>query len=228
MKGCKGAGAMVWVYGGPVGLARRLLLGVSALVAGALTLGCQIVATPAREAEAGFWFEDVSFASPRLGGELTAADLDRVRDVAADEVQAAFQGMRIRITENRKARYHVRVVQQVRDGRMLKAIEVAGQSRGMSGFGGSGVVNFYLLASGAVAYAPADLERSAIVDAIGRGVGRSAVHELTHQFLPRATIDRSRNRASYEFYSAGRPEQFFGTLGWDVAGPLLRERFAQP
>jgi hypothetical protein len=136
--------------------------------------------------------------------------------------------MRIRITENRKARYHVRVVQRVRDGRMLKAVEVAGQSRGMSGFGGSGVVNFYLLANGAVAYAPADLTRSAIVDAIGRGVGRSAVHELTHQFLPRAAIDRSRDRASYEFYSAGRPEQFFGTLRWDMAGPLLRERFAQP
>ena len=91
---------------------------------------------------------------------------------------------------------------------------------------GSGLVNFGLLASGAVAYASPELDRDAIVDAIGRGVGRSAAHEFAHQFLPRAAIDRSRDRASYEFYSAGRAEHYFGDLRWDVAGPLLRARWA--
>jgi hypothetical protein len=201
---------------------------MSALVAGGLTLGWHVVASPPREVEAGFWFEDVSFQAARLGGPLTGDDLGRVRDVAVSELRAAFTGLRIRITANRRARYHVRVIQELRDARAPWPVNVAGQSRGIAGFGGNGVVNFNLLASGAVAYAPPELDRPAIVDAIGRGVGRSAVHEFAHQFLPRAAIDRSRDRASYEFYSAGRAEQYFGRLRWDVAGPLLQERFAAP
>ena len=96
----------------------------------------------------------------------------------------------------------------------------------MAGFGGNGVVNLTLLASGAAAYAPPELDRVGIVEAIGRGVGRSAAHELAHQFLPRAAIHRSRDRQSYDYYAAGRPEHYFGPVRWDVAGPLLRERFS--
>jgi hypothetical protein len=42
--------------------------------------------------------------------------------------------------------------------------------------------------------------------------------------LPRAALHSSRNRASYEFYAASRPEQYFGELRWDLAGPLLQQR----
>ena len=105
-------------------------------------------------------------------------------------------------------------------------MEVAGQSRGMSGFGGSGQVNFHLLANGAVVFAPERLDRASLIDAIGRGVGRSATHEFAHQLLPRADLHASRNRASYEYYAASRPEQYYGAIAWDVAGPLLHARFA--
>ena len=179
-----------------------------------------------RVIEAGFWFEDVSFQSSRLGEPLTASELQRVHETALAELRTAFDGLRVRFTTNRRARYHVRVVQSVRDPRLKWPNNVAGQSRGMAGFGGSGVVNFNLLANGAVVYAPDDLNRAGIIEAIGRGVGRSAAHEFAHQLLPRAALHSSRNRASYEFYAASRPEQYFGDVRWDFAGPLLRARFA--
>ena len=60
-------------------------------------------------------------------------------------------------------------------------------------------------------------------EAIGRGVGRAAVHEFTHQLLPRVSI-HSANIRSYEYAFAARPEQYFGELQWDLALPLLRQR----
>lgn len=179
-----------------------------------------------RVIEAGFWVEDVSFQSSRLGEPLTGAEIIRVHDTALSELMTAFDGLRIRFSGNRLARYHVRVVQSVRDERLEWQNDVAGQSRGMAGFGGGGVVNFTLLANGAVVYAPDDLDRAGIIEAIGRGIGRSAAHEFAHQLLPRAALHSSRNRASYEFYAASRPEQYFGELRWDLAGPLLQQRLA--
>jgi hypothetical protein len=181
-----------------------------------------------RVIEAGFWFEDVSFESPRIGGPLTAAEIALVHDTALAELATAFHGLRVRFTPNRRARYHVRVVQALLDQRVTWTVNVAGQSRAMSGFGGGGVVNFTLLANGAVVYAPDHMDRPGIIEAIGRGIGRSAVHELAHQLLPHAPLHASRNRASYEFYAANRPEQFFGAVGWDLAGPLLKAKFAAP
>jgi hypothetical protein len=183
--------------------------------------------TRGRAVEAGFWLDDVSFHSARLGGSLTPGDISRVREVAVAELANAFAGLRIRVTSNRRARYHVRVVQNVRDTRMKWPIDVAGQSRGMAGVGGGGVVNFTLLASGAVVYAPDEVDRAGIIDAIGRGVGRSAAHEFAHQLLPHANLHRSRNRGSYEYYAASRPEQYYGAIAWDLAGPLLRARWAE-
>lgn len=182
----------------------------------------------ARPVDIGFWFEEVRFSSARLGGPLSAADMDRIRSVARAEIARAFDGLRVRVSDASGARYHVRVVQDVRDVRFRRPVHVAGQSRAIAGFGGGGVVSFELLASGAVVYAPPELDRAGIVDAIGRGVGRAAVHEFVHQLLPRAPIHASRNRASYEFYSAGRVEQYFGEPDWDLAGPLLHDRFAAP
>lgn len=179
-----------------------------------------------RVIEAGFWFEDVSFRSSRLGEPLTTAELQRVHAASLAELTRAFEGLRIRFSDERHARYHVRVVQSVRDQRVRWRMDVAGQSRAMTGFGGGGVVNFELLASGAVVYAPPDLDRAGLIDAIGRGIGRAAVHEFTHQLLPRAPIHASRDRASYEFYSAGRTEQYFGEMRWGPAAPLLRARLA--
>jgi hypothetical protein len=114
-------------------------------------------------------------------------------------------------------------VQRLVDKRFRRHVEVAGQSLGITGLRGQGV-SFSFLASSAVAYAPAHVTRAELIEAIGRGVGRAAVHEFTHQLLPRASI-HSTNIHSYEHTAAARPEQYFGDMRWDLALPLLRQRF---
>ena len=95
----------------------------------------------------------------------------------------------------------------------------------MSGFGGDGAVSFDFLASGAVTFAPDDDDRPSVVTAIGRGIGRTAVHEIVHQMFPDAQIHESTDVASYEFASAARVEQFYGPMRWNLARPLLERRF---
>lgn len=173
---------------------------------------------------AGLWFDEVSFHASRLGGELTPADKQVIERLALDEVQRAFAGLRLSASAVRGGRYHVRVVQQVLDRRLHREWNVAGQSRAMAGVGGYGEVNFSFLAGSALAYADDTATRDELVSAIGRGVGRAAVHEFTHQLLPRAPIHRGSDRNSYEYYSAGRPEQYFGEMRWGLARPLLEAR----
>lgn len=177
-----------------------------------------------RTVEAGFWFEPVSYASARIGGALTPADLHTISAVAREELVAAFEGLGITLTDERHAPYRVQVVQKVRDPRTRRDMKVAGHSRGVPGIGGVGVVSFAFFASGATVYAPDTATRDAIIAAIGRGIGRGAVHEFTHQLLPKAAIHASRDPASYEYRSAARPEQFFGEMRWNLARPLLQAR----
>jgi hypothetical protein len=174
--------------------------------------------------EAGFWFEPVTFESARLGDPLTREEMATIESIARTELGRAFAGLNLRFSDRGGARFRVRVVQDVRDERRQGAMSVAGSSRGVAGFGGTGVVNFSFMASGAVGYAPEDATRAELVAAIGRGVGRGAVHELTHQLLPRTPIHQSTDVRSYEYYSAARPEQYFGDMQWGPAWPLLVER----
>ncbi len=175
----------------------------------------------------GVRFAEVGFSSPRLGGALDTADISTIRTTALDEVQHAFGGLRVRFTDTARTRYQIRIVPQVLDRRLARETNVAGQSRGMAGFGGYGEVSFVFAAASAVAYAEDRHTRAEIVAAIGRGLGRSAVHELAHQMLPRAPLHASRDRLSYEFYSAARPEQYYGILRWDTAWPLLEQRLGR-
>jgi hypothetical protein len=177
--------------------------------------------------EAGFWFEAVAFDSSRLGSPLTAAEIVTIQSVARRELRDAFAGLPIVVSDRRDARYTLRVVQEVRDLRFRRAVGVAGQSRGIAGFGGSGSVSFDFLANGAMAWAPDDADRADLVAAIGRGIGRTAVHEFTHQLLPTAPIHDSRDDQSYEFASAARRAQYFGPMHWDLAWPLLHQRIAR-
>lgn len=174
-------------------------------------------------ADAGFWFEDVTYESPSLREPLTPVDLQAIDVIARAELTRAFSGLRFALSKRRDATYRVRVVQRLLDRRFRRHVEVAGESLGIAGFGGHGAVSFSYLASAAVAYAPADASRAALIEAIGRGVGRAAVHEFTHQLLPRAAI-HSVNVHSYEYASAARPEQYFGDMQWDLALPLLQRR----
>jgi hypothetical protein len=174
--------------------------------------------------EAGFWFESVRFDSPRLGGAITADDLKSIEAIARVELTTAFDDFRIRFSDRRDARYRVRVVQQLHNPLHSRPVASAGQSRAVTGFGGWGAVNFTFLASGALAYAPPDADRHELIVAIGRGIGRTAVHEFTHQLMPTAPIHDSTNVRSYEYASAARTEQYYGDMEWDLARPLLEKR----
>lgn len=187
-----------------------------------LVLSQWVVGCVPRVADAGFWFEEVAYESPRLG-PLTPADLKAIEDIARAELNEAFVGMRFVLSQRRDATYKVRVVQRLLDDRFRRHVEVAGQSLAIAGLGGQGAVSLSYLASSALAYAPSDATRAVMIEAIGRGVGRAAVHEFTHQLLPRVSI-HSANIRSYEYAFAARPEQYFGDMQWDLALPLLRQR----
>jgi hypothetical protein len=205
---------------------RRQAVAIVLVVAGimAAAAGGSACRAAARTIEAGFWFEPVTFDLRSRGGPLTATDIDAIEAVAADELARGFAGLRVAITDRRDATYTVRVVQQLNDPRhRRRRMALAGQSRG-SRFGGSGAVNFEMMAHGAVAFAPPDADRAALLAAIGTGVGRTAVHELTHMLLPSANIHASTDVASYEYESAGRAEHFYGDARWDLARPLLQKR----
>jgi hypothetical protein len=180
-----------------------------------------------RTVDAGFWFEEITFANPLLTPPLTSDELEIIQSVARLELTRAFAGLRIRISDRQDARYRVRVVPDLQDLRFKRAVGIAGESRAIAGFGGSGAVSFWFLANGAIAHAPAAADRRTVVEAIGRGIGRTAVHELTHQLLPKAPIHDSTNTASYEYPFAARREHYYGEVQWDFARPLLAGRLGQ-
>lgn len=201
-----------------------LRLAVAGVLA-AIASGCA-PAEPQRRTVAAFWFDPVSYSSAFLNGPLTPPDMAIIESIARAEIDAAFQGFNITVSDRvANARYSVRVVQELLDRRTARRTSVAGESRVFNELGGSGAVNFTYIAGAAIVYAPAAATRGEIVDAIGRGIGRAAVHELTHQLLPKAPIDDTDNRHSYEYGAASRAEQYFGTLHWDFAGPMLAKRF---
>jgi hypothetical protein len=205
------------------GRARQAIAGV-ALVAAATMAWTLAGGSHQPGVEAGFWFEPVSFRSVRLGGALTPSDVAAIEVVARGEIARAFVEWPIRISDRRDAMYRLRVVQAVYDPRMRGRWGVAGASNAVAGLGGRGEVSFDFLAGGATATAPEDASRDDIVAAIGRGIGRTAVHELTHQLLPTAPIHDSPDIRSYEYDSASRREQYYGEMRWNLARPLLAAR----
>lgn len=193
---------------------------VALMMLAAFASGCQ-----RQSLELGFWFEDVAFESPVLGGRLTPADMRHIEQVARAELDAAFHGLTLRLSDSRHTPYRVRVVQAVFAPSMNRETAVAGETRGLPGLGGFGAVNFSYFAAGAIVYAPPGAARDEIVAGIGRGIGRGAVHEFAHQLVKRVELHASRDRGSYEYYAASRAEQYYGPMHWDIAGPRLKERF---
>jgi hypothetical protein len=186
-------------------------------------IGCE-----RRAATLGFWFEDVSFQSPVLGGALTEDDLRVIERVAREELAIAFGGLDLALSDRKDARYRVRVTQTIRENRMRREAVVAGESRGVPWLGGMGAVNFTYFASGAIVFAPSSATRADIIAAIGRGLGRGAVHEFAHQLIRGAELHESGDRGSYEYYAASREEQYYGAMHWDIAGPLLEKKYGAP
>ena len=203
---------------------RTRLAIVACLIAGASAYALHAARSRPEPVEAGLWFDAVAFASNRLGEPLAASEIATIEAVARAEVREAFRGLRIALSGRHDAPYTLRVAQDVLDLRFKRAVGLAGQSRGISGLGGSGSVSFNFLANGAMAWAPDGASRAELVTAIGRGIGRTAVHEFTHQILPMAPIHDSRDDESYENASAARRAQYYGPMHWDFARPLLEQR----
>ena len=177
-------------------------------------------------ARAGFWFDQVTFDLPHLraagfGGPLTADERQTIESIAWSELRTAFAGLRIEFSDDRQAHYRVCVLQQFAEGRDTGA---AGASRVLRPLGGAGTVNFLMLGSQAVSHAPPGADRQAIVEAIGRGIGRGAVHEFAHQIVPHVALDDSQDPTSYEYGFSSRPAQYYGEMRWDNAWAALVEK----
>lgn len=202
-----------------------------AIVAGVVVVGISCVgawSTRARHQviSAAFWFEHVTYGASevfadRLGGGLTRMELGTIDSLARAELTAAFTSSRLVLSDSRQAMYRVRVVQDLR-GPSPK-LPVAGESRPLPGRRGVGTVNFVVVANGAIAYAPPDADRRTIIDAIGRGIGRTAVHEFAHQLVGSFALHNTADRRSYE-YADLRREHFYDQLHWGVALPRLQKR----
>lgn len=175
--------------------------------------------------ELGFWIEPQSYQSPRIGEPISAAEYATIDRVARAEIEKAFAAFDVSLTSNHDAHYKVSVVPQLKDWRMLRRSNTyAGESRAVAGFGGSGAVNFEYVANGAMVFAPDYASRATVIEALGRGLGRVAIHEFLHQLLPKAAIDGSKDIHSYEGNTAAVAEGYFGDLHWDIAEPWLKKR----
>jgi hypothetical protein len=174
--------------------------------------------------EAGFWFDRVTFDLPvgdveRIGGPMRSEEKARIEAVARAELEAAYEGLRIRFMQQASGFHVVSVVQDI----PARGLPVAGASRRMLPFGGTGSVSFRTLGSQAVAHAPRDADRARIIEAIGKGIGRTAAHEFAHQILPRVNLHASKDTNSFEYGLSDRASQYYGLLHWDFAKPQLEE-----
>ena len=177
-------------------------------------------------ADAGFWFDRVTFALPpgdtaRLGGPITDEEKARIVSTAESELRTAFAGLRIAFSDHPDAFYRVLVVQESSNDL------AAGESHVLRPLGGRGSVSFVTLALMAIHHAPVQADRSTVIDGIGRGIGRSAAHEFAHQLLPDVNIDKSRDDHSYEFGSSDRAAQYYEPMHWDIARPAMLKTFGR-
>jgi len=168
--------------------------------------------------------EPLSYQSSRLGEPISVDEFATIESVARAEIQKAFSNYGIGVSANRDARYRVHVVPTLTDERLRRPGTNAGESRAIAGFGGSGAVNFEYVANGATIFSTESAARNEVIEAIGRGTGRVAIHEFLHQLMPQAPIHDSKDTHSYEGNSPALAEGYFGDLHWDFAAPLLERR----
>jgi hypothetical protein len=201
-----------------------IVAGISLLLAAAT--GLFVLRSKSGTTNLAFWFESISDDARntlpvRLPDGLSPDDMKLIEAASRQEIVRAFRAYPIAIVGRVAAHYQVRVVDSLNG-----PYGGAAESYAFPGFGGQGFVSFRSLAHGAIVHAPPEADRQEIVAAIGRGIGRAAVHEFTHQLLGRqARIDDSTDVQSYEYGSATRREQYYGQMRWDIAEPLLKQKF---
>ena len=180
-----------------------MVAGISLLLAAAT--GLFVLRSKSGTTNLAFWFESISDDARktlpgRLPDGLSPEDMKLIEAASREEIVRAFRAYPISIVGQVAAHYQVRVVDSLNGPYGGSA-----ESYAFPGFGGQGFVSFRSLAHGAIVHAPPDADRQEIVAAIGRGIGRAAVHEFTHQLLGRrARIDDSTDVQSYEYGSATR------------------------
>jgi hypothetical protein len=181
----------------------------------------------AASSTAGFWFEPNACAIPEGATAtfppLNADEVALIQQRAREELEQAFSGVRIHVAADRTAFWRVQVMASL-PARAHSALPKAGESLALGILGGTGAVGFDLVALNAIRYAPEGAARQTIVDGIGRGVGRVAIHELAHQILGVGDIHNADDPDSYEYPSPDRPSQYYGHLHWTHAWPLLQKR----
>jgi hypothetical protein len=178
---------------------------------------------------AAFHFEPAACTLPAaaaasLGGALTAEEISTIQHTARRELEEAYSGTRVRFTDGADAFWRIDVQPAIR-GR--KALADAGHSIALGPLGGIGELNFTVLALSAIRFAPAGASRPAIVDGIGRGIGRAAVHELAHQIVATAAMDNDSDPDSYEYSTFIRASQYYGTLHWGGAWPIVLQKIGR-
>ena len=101
----------------------------------------------------------------------------------------------------------------------------AGETLTLGPLGGRSEVNFLEVVSAAIAHAPSGTPREMLVEGIGRGTGRAAVHELAHAILgATAPMDNRTDADSYEYFSHNRRSQYYGELHWTSARHILERK----
>lgn len=203
-------------------LRRRRALASLAVVFAA-TCGCA-----RREVSIGFLF-NADACVVRAGalqpfGDLLADDeRQTIDELARRELAIAFAPLRVAITTNASAFWRIAVVRSL-PTRASQALPRSGESIALGPLGGAGTVACDVIVRKAVQFAPDGTTRTQLVEAIGRGVGRTAVHELVHQILGASGAHDDTDPDSYEHGSSDRASQFYGTLHWTTALPLLRTK----
>ena len=204
---------------------RRTAYIASLILAGSCAAACQTIGSGNRTIPAGFWFEGltpaaIAVVNERLITPLTAEELRAIESIARRELQIAFDNTRLHFSESRASVYSVRVVPQLKLPRTLPS---AGESLSFGGTRGNGAVNFNTVAISAIAFTTESTDRETVVNAIGRGVGRTAAHEFAHQILGPSDMDGTADLLTYE-HADLRHEHFFATLHWGPAAERLRQR----
>jgi hypothetical protein len=177
-------------------------------------------------------YADALFSTPdvmrELGSPLTPAEIETIKYLTRTEIEHAFTGLRLRLIDGQRGFWRIRVepsiVTRTFNGRVRTNASGTAYAFGM--LGGAGFVNFSTHVINAVRFAPAQASRAVIVEGIGRGIGRAAVHELTHMIAPQAAHNGA-DAVSYEYFNAARAAQYYGDLRWTTAWPLLHARLAE-
>ena len=179
-----------------------------------------------------FSYADTAFGTEptivkELGSPLTDDELTTIKQISRTEVERAFAGLPVRVTEASRGFWRVRVIQAmtVRTFNRRAPTNAAGLSYAFGPLGGAAFLNFNTLVVNAHRYAAPGASRGDIVTGIGRGIGRAAVHELAHMI--RVPVDIRTDDKSYEYYSADRASQYYGELHWNATLPMLRQKMGR-